>query len=62
MLLPGNLTDQEIQLIHLLRVDEEKLNAIEPETTGRLQQVERRAVFKIHCIKISSNFKTPRKS
>ena len=32
MLLPGNLTDQEIQLIHLLRVDEEKLNAIEPET------------------------------
>ena len=29
MVLPGNLTDQETQLIHSLRVDVEKFNAIE---------------------------------
>ena len=29
MVLPGNLADQETQLIHSLRVDVEKFNAIE---------------------------------
>ena len=37
MVLPGNLTDQEIQLIDLLRVAEEKLNAIERETRQKAE-------------------------
>lgn len=32
MVLPGNLSDQELQLIHSLKLDEEKVNAIERET------------------------------
>lgn len=32
MVLPGNLSDQELPLIHSLKLDEEKVNAIERET------------------------------
>ena len=35
MVLPGNLTDQETQLIYLLRVDVEKFNAIEWEKDNK---------------------------
>lgn len=58
MVLPGNLTDQEIQLIHSLRVDEEELNASERETRqqGECNKWKEERSLRLKCQQNQENF------
>lgn len=52
MVLPGNLTDQEIELIDTLRLDEEEVNTMERQTR---QQAECEKWKEVRCLRFTAS-------